>query len=278
MLYKFWRVSPRSLNLLSEQSLQLQHFTQFNDPFECGARFVAGQIYREADPERFAALMRAWGFNDPETAPVEEVDEYFEQFETHDLEMALPGLRICCFASEVDNVLMWSHYGDGLRGFCLEYDEGTLSGTISKLAGFPFITDVNYTDAPPMVDGMVLGVLDDRLDFAYMCFHQEKNDFWLEEAKQLEGQIQDLYRQGFATKPRVWSYERERRLIVQTDQHDMEPLTIHLPPESVKSIVLGELMSTEHRSQIEQIAKKKYSGAAVRTARRELFTYQLKVE
>jgi hypothetical protein len=276
MLYKYWRVSERSLNALSERKLYAQHFTRFNDPFECGAHFLAGQIDREVEPERFAALIRAWGFDDPESAPIEETEEYFEQFESYNLEMSLPGVRICCFASEVDNLLMWSHYGDGLRGFCVEFDEAIISETIGKLAGFPFITDVTYADAPPSVDGMVLGVLDDQVDYAYMCFHEEKNDFWLEEAKRLESQIQDLFRQGFATKPLAWSYEQERRLIVQTDQHDMEPLTIQFPSEAVKSIILGDLMSPEDRARIEQIAGS-YPAADIRTAQRELFTYKLKI-
>jgi hypothetical protein len=278
MLYKYWRVSERSLAALSEQRLYAQHFTRFNDPFECGAHFVAGQIDREAEPERFAALIRAWGFDDPADAPLEDTEEYFEQFETYDLEMALPGVRICCFASEIDNLLMWSHYGDGLRGFCLEFDEGVVNEAISGLVGFPFITDVKYSDVAPSVDGMVLGVLNDQVAYAYMCFHEEKNDFWLEEAKRLEGQIQELYRHGFATKPVAWSYEQERRLIVQTDRHDMEPLAISYPPEAVKSIVVGELMATEDLARIEEIARGIYPAATLRTARRELFTYRLKVD
>lgn len=31
-------------------------------------------------------------------------------------------LRICSFASAPDNLLMWSHYGDSHRGYCLEFD------------------------------------------------------------------------------------------------------------------------------------------------------------
>lgn len=158
----------------------------------------------------------------------------------------------------------------------MEFDESIMGETVSKLAGFPFITDVTYADTPPSVDGMVLGVLDDQVDYAYMCYHEEKDGFWLDEAKRLEGQIQDLFRKGFATKPLAWSYERERRLIVQTDQHDMTPLEIRVPPEAVKSIILGELISPEDRNTILRIARF-YPAANIRTAQRELFTYKLKI-
>ncbi|ROT94445.1 DUF2971 domain-containing protein [Histidinibacterium lentulum] len=33
------------------------------------------------------------------------------------------GVRIACFGSQRDNLLMWSHYADGLRGFCIVFDE-----------------------------------------------------------------------------------------------------------------------------------------------------------
>lgn len=81
-----------------------------------------------------------------------------------------------------------------------------------------------------------------------------------------------------ATKPMAWSYERERRLIIQTDQHDMEPLAISFPPEAVKSIIVGELLSPENLALLQEIARNKYPAAKLRTARRELFTYKLRVE
>lgn len=275
MLCKFWRVSDRSLSGLAARSLHAQHFTRFNDPFECGARFLAGQINREAEPERFAAMVRAWGFDDLAQAPLEGTEEYFEQFETHDLGFSLPGLRICCFASEPDNLLMWSHYGDGLRGFCVEFDEAAVTEVIGGLEGFPFITDVAYADEPPSVDGMVLGVLDDQIDYAWMCWHEEKNDFWMGEAERLTEEIRELYRRAFATKPQVWSYEKERRLIVQTDQRDLEPLTVILPPEAVLSVTLGELMPEADREAVQKIVAATYPQAALRTARRIQGAYTL---
>lgn len=278
MLYKYFSVSDRSLNAFSQHTLHAQHFTRFNDPFECSAHFVAGQIDREAEPERFAALIRAWGFENPAEAPLEGTEEYFEQFESYNLGLSLPGVRICCFAAENDNLLMWSHYGDGLRGFCLEFDEAAINKAISGFDGFPFITDVTYSDAAPSVDGMVLGVLDDQINYAYMCFHAEKNDFWLEEAKRLEGEVQDLYRHGFATKPVAWRYEKERRLIIQTDEHNMDPLAISYPPEAVKSIIVGELIDPCSLLLLKDIVRDNYPKIKFLTARREIFTYKLKIE
>ena len=35
--------------------------------------------------------------------------------------------KVCSFSAVNDSLLMWSHYGDNHRGFCIEYDLGTLS-------------------------------------------------------------------------------------------------------------------------------------------------------
>lgn len=278
MLCKFWRVNHRSLSALAARTLQGQHFTRFNDPFECGAHFLARQINRESEPERFASVVRAWGFDNVGTAPLEGTEEYFEQFESYDAGLARPGLRICCFASEADNLLMWSHYGDGLRGFCVEFDETVVTEVISSLEGFPFIADVAYADEPPSVDGMVLGVLDDQIDYAWMCWHEEKNDFWRGEAERLTEELRELYRRAFATKPRAWAYERERRLIVQTDQHNLEPLIVTVPPEAVLSVTLGELMPEPHREAILNTVAASYPQAILRRARRVPGTYALAID
>ncbi|WFU31299.1 DUF2971 domain-containing protein [Bradyrhizobium brasilense] len=47
-------------------------------------------------------------------------------------------IRIACFGSERDNLLMWSHYGDGLRGFCIVFDEKLMVGARPE----GYITDV----------------------------------------------------------------------------------------------------------------------------------------
>src|SRR3546814_20770450 len=63
-------------------------------------------------------------------------------------------MRISCFSSEADNLLMWSHYGDGLRGFCIAFDEEA----ITRGATTGSVLAVAYLDAPPPVDSFIYGV------------------------------------------------------------------------------------------------------------------------
>src|SRR3546814_2287171 len=67
-------------------------------------------------------------------------------------------MRISCFSSEADNLLMWSHYGDGLRGFCIAFDEEAI--TRGDTTGY--VLDVAYLDAPPHVDSFIYGVAWDQ--------------------------------------------------------------------------------------------------------------------
>src|SRR3546814_10781815 len=75
----------------------------------------------------------------------ESVDEYFDECQHY----APPcvamrqEMRISCFSSEADNLLMWSHYGDGLRGFCIAFDEEAI--TRGDTTGY--VLDVAYLDA-----------------------------------------------------------------------------------------------------------------------------------
>lgn len=66
--------------------------------------------------------------------------------------------------------------------------------------------------------------------------------------------------------------------LVLTDHHDVEPIAISYPPEAVNSIIVGELMAPDNLARIEEIARDRYPAAALRTARRDLFTYKLLVE
>lgn len=129
-LLKFCSPNSHALSNLLNSVIYCQHYARFNDPFECWAKFVSGIPDEKNEPERFAEAVKAWGYdsgkgmNDPDTvAYFEDVLSYEPPFE----EM-LDRVRIACFGSEPDNLLMWSHYADGLRGFCIVFDEEAIVG------------------------------------------------------------------------------------------------------------------------------------------------------
>ena len=86
---------------------------------------------------------------------------------------------VACFSELHDSLLMWSHYSDGGRGFCLEFS------TDNEL--FAKVEKVDYSDQMP------------RFDPAQILLLKEVPN------------IEKLY----STKSESWSYEREWRVIHQ---------------------------------------------------------------
>ena len=64
----------------------------------------------------------------------------------------------CCFSKGDDkslcNSLMWSHYSDGLRGFCLSFDRRKLLDSFASLNkdSDPVLFPVEYSDAVPILN------------------------------------------------------------------------------------------------------------------------------
>jgi hypothetical protein len=90
--------------------------------------------------------------------------------------------------------------------------------------------------------------------------------------------MRDIWQHVFATKPAEWRYERERRLLVPTDRTDTTPVFRNYPREAIKTVILGERMLDDYRSQVLALMKESYPGVPVRTARRAQGVYTLVID
>ena len=87
--------------------------------------------------------------------------------------------------------------------------------------------------------------------------------------------MHDIWRHAFGSKPAEWSYERERRLLVQSDRQDDSPILRKYPADAIKKIVVGERTPPEYRRRLETVLSKNYGSVPVTTARRSTSTYRL---
>src|SRR3546814_1651014 len=62
--------------------------------------------------------------------------------------------------------------------------------------------------------------------------------------------MREIWQQVFATKPAEWKYERERRLLVQTDRDDAAPVLRRYGRDAIKEVILGERMPEEYRARV----------------------------
>jgi Protein of unknown function (DUF2971) len=296
-LFKYCGPTVNALQNLEQGHLFCQHYAAYNDPFEFWTTISTGIPDPDSEPERYLAALRAWGFDcrTVEEARHDEiiqgsVDDYFDECQNYapPFDAMRQEMRISCFSSEADNLLMWSHYGDGLRGFCVAFDEDAI--TRGDTTGY--ILDVAYLDAPPRVDSFVYGVAHDQDWYSHVAIEETETAIKYQGKIELEGEIamyeksgeealrtmRETWQHVFATKPVEWKYERERRLLVQTDKEDTTPVLRSYGRDAIKEIILGERMPGQYRARLLAMMQKRYPEIPVRTARRSAGAYTISVE
>lgn len=185
-LYKYEAFSTQSLLNLKKQVIYFGSPLKFNDPYDCA---LTPNIIEPTEAELFA--VRDAYLMEPDLPA--KVRQEFESFSAQQLRGALlkathDGFQkvvdenltkrgVACFSEENDDLLMWSHYGGGYKGFCLEFDTST--------EAFQKLKKVRYLPALPALS---ISNFLPEIDF---------------------DPIQDL----FCTKSKAWKYEREWRAI-----------------------------------------------------------------
>jgi hypothetical protein len=116
--------TPQAITNLSGGKVWFSQPAQFNDPFDCAYNVVLSEL-NTADCIEFLKDASDGRFN--ETNPSKLSDEALHQQVADGMKAAvaqgLSAIRgICCFSEVHNNPLMWGHYSDGHRGFCLEFD------------------------------------------------------------------------------------------------------------------------------------------------------------
>lgn len=293
-LFKFSGPTVTALKNLESAQLFCQHYSAYNDPFEFWTRILTGVPDAEGEPERYLAALRTWGFDcrtiaEAKCNPLiqESVGEYFDecQFYVPPFETLRQQVRITCFSSEADNLLMWSHYGDGLRGFCVVFDEAAITrgGTTG------YVLDVAYRETPPQVDSFIYGVAWDQDWYSQVAIEETENAIkyqgkiglqaeiamYKESGAQALRTMRKVWQQVFATKPVEWKYERERRFLFQTDRKDTAPITLSYDRNAVREVILGERMPVDYRARLLSVMQTHYPNTSVKTAHRSEEAYTL---
>jgi hypothetical protein len=132
-LYKYQSFSTLALTNLKRAKIWFCAPTAFNDPFDCSIPVQA--VITESD---YAEVFAAYRAQVPDKADLDlrclqadgSLSELFKSQVERSLRLGLDRARreftegrgVACFSARRDHLLMWSHYADGHRGFCLEFD------------------------------------------------------------------------------------------------------------------------------------------------------------
>ena len=192
----------RTMSCISAQSFtdnELHFCTvqDFNDPFECAFQVQFSQDKRENIKFGDLALKRQYPnlSSQERDAIIQNEADIFDDpdyalFVRETMRQGFNKWGICCLSKVRDNVLMWSHYANKHRGFCLEFstEQFSVGLTTGRTGPLP----VHYTDKYP-----VARIIDEI-----------------------------ALRETILTKAEQWEYEKEWRIITP-EQTGLYPFPSH---------------------------------------------------
>ena len=185
-LYKYQSFSTLTLSNLAKRTLWFSSPKDFNDPLDCGLYVIDGNVlasdakrafdyYRQRADDR-AAFEARYAPNGVLTSEFATELAKGAQGALNDIIKDQRG--VACFATTPTSLLLWAHYADGHRGFCLEFD------TAAEFFGKA--RPVSYTQTVPVLKAV---------------------DFMTDRP------ASDLFEAIFLTKSQHWSYEEEWRIV-----------------------------------------------------------------
>ena len=174
---------------------------------------------------------------------VDEIDKFFKIFteiypqldndikkkqsEIHEQEKQIQKIMdqnfaVGCLTTDYRNNLMWSHYADGHKGFCIEYD-------FKDLKNINNLLPVAYSTDRPSIP----------LESKY------------NNSKDMNTEVTKALYIALLTKDNIWEYENEWRIIISAT----EGKNIEMPP--ISAIYLGAQMPEGDKKKLIEIASKK---------------------
>jgi hypothetical protein len=233
--YQSFQIPERLAQILMEQKIYFSTPAHLNDPWDCRPFFQKSNLDHPDERERvihwFAEVDEKYnkhlsGAQCQQTSEKLRNDPIFleaqiDQLTARMYESVKEQYRIYCLSRHPDCPLMWAHYSDSCRGFCLEFS--------SQLGFFCEALKVKYQDAYPHLDPTET----DDLENAGL----------------------------FVRKSAAWEYEGEFRLIVTQHPYVFGSIPqttdgfVALSPGTLQSIILGPMMSSKDKELIVKLAK-----------------------
>ena len=103
-------------------------------------------------------------------------------------------IGISCFSEIHNHALMWGHYSNKHKGFCIEYDMSMLIDSNPQIAGQ--LIPVIYTDIRPIIDRNMISSFDIKNGKIEAAAYANK-----------------YFTKALVTKSKIWRYEKEWRVI-----------------------------------------------------------------
>lgn len=228
-----------SERIITGPTIKLTSPSEFNDPYDCGVptrydllseddlkkmAYELSKLYQPDGSEEFHKQQVKFAITDGPLAKKLKAKEYDEIFrkERNDLKDVI---GVFCASENYSNILLWSHYADNHRGFCVRLkSEGILD-----TAGY-FMGPVNYEKEIPELPPVVLPDYNEQIE-------------------------RDKIIKQLCTKYSGWSYEKEIRFIGFNKANKI----VKIYPQTIEAIYFGWSMPPEDKSQkLKELQKLKH--------------------
>jgi hypothetical protein len=206
IIFKYRTYNATSLELLVNRELWLAQPDSFNDPFDCSMDY---EIF-------LAKAIALLSFRD-----------FDKEYILNRLHKIIADVRVCCFCETKKNQLMWSHYANEHKGFCIGFDKKQLVDNQI----FVSARQVYYVSREPYA-GIIEGL-------------RALNDF--NRGIKDKDIVREILIRTLTTKYTGWKYEKEYRLI-STKQS-----VLGFEPKSIHSITFGLRMNIEHKKVLRKL-------------------------
>ena len=213
IVYKYRHVSEHSLRLLYPCELYYAAPREFNDPFELEFSVHIRPRTKHNKTEHELRALKA-KLQDIRQSIISDIRK---QFDT---------ARLGFFsASEPrDHPLMWSHYADGHKGFCV--------GIHTDAFNPEGIRNVTYSDKPFLIDCVIA-------------------DDW-EGVRVLPAESKDDLVNVMCHKAEFWSYEKEWRVL-----GDRASQASEYDPSALLEVILGQRMTPGDHTRVRNALKRR---------------------
>ncbi|MGN7986242.1 DUF2971 domain-containing protein [Pedobacter sp. 22226] len=247
--YRYWNDSYHQ-RVLTHQEVFLSSPAGLNDPFDASLPFRynpedlnEGNIYlklieigRKSWPDISEQQIQTRAFKEQHSGKFEDGAFWKDQHEKLKANLHA-SFGLLSLTSKADNLLMWAHYANSHRGFCVGFDrdilfdvvKGTL-GPVNYQEDFPFVPMFPPADEP---DTTMIRLLN--------------------------------------TKSPHWLYENEFRLT----RHGASNKVFRLPAEGITEIVLGASMNPDDRKAIIATIDEQLPHVRIFEARTSLEKFQI---
>lgn len=248
LLYKFRSFNDYGLRLLIDREVYFASPEELNDPLD-GQMSLADAVKRliddEADPSTKDQLIRLAGIPMPVGG-----SEYRDTPILEAIDISTKISSILSFSKSPCDPLMWSHYSDAHRGFCVGFFRTSLFESVKadfeKGGGLVITSPINYRTHPSPPSQIKEIATNLRNAMVNKPSAQDFEQFKI----QIMNKVGALVQTKLTEKDARWGYEMETRFILNRTHG---PVAFN--PSDVRQIIFGLKTSKENCRTVRNILR-----------------------